>query len=111
MKTECTINIGGFRFTITGKRDSVYVLNIEQPLPWGEVVEAYATLTNQNGIWQAKDMTFEEAHDECVLANFFQELYKIKSQSYPEAVQYYEANRQPDIFEIADKILANRKAI
>lgn len=125
MKTECTYQVAGFRFTITGRSELGLSIEIENTLPWGETIKAYGHL--QRGemeylgsvgatqpirvFWTLKGMTFEDAHDECVLANFFMELYKVKDEAYPEAVKYYEANRQPDIFEIADKILANRKAI
>src|SRR5688572_5611269 len=98
MKTECTLQDGSFRFTVTGQMGNKYELQIEQGLPWAEEITAYGMLCQEPEGWMLKDMTFENAHDECVLASFFLELYKIKAAAYPEAVKYYEANRQPDIF-------------
>lgn len=117
MKTECTLNTSGFRFTVTEKKGNEYSLQIERETPWGETVIAYGTLKRPAIVvkdadeWILDAMTFEDAHQECVLADFFIELYRVKHAAYPEAVKYYEANRQPDIFEAIDNYLANRKAI
>ena len=109
MKTQ-SVNISGFRFTITGKTEQSYQLDIERAYAY-ETVKAYGTLEHTGISWLLMGMTFEDAHPEVILQDFFRELINVRITAYPEIVKYYEANRQPDVFEICDKILADRKAI
>lgn len=109
MKTQ-SLNISGFRFTITGKTEQGYQLEIERAYAY-DTVKAYGTLEFNGFAWLLMGMTFEDAHPEVILQDFFRELIKVRLTAYPQIVEYYEANRQPDVFEICDKILANRKAI
>lgn len=110
MKTECTLNIDGFRFTITEKTEKGYSLEIERQ-DGPENILAYGTLEGIADMWVLMEMTFEEAHPLVYLMSFQNDLWALRKQAFPEVVKYYEANRQPDVFEICDKILENRKAI
>jgi hypothetical protein len=95
MSTTCTHNVNNFRFTVTGKLGDKYELHIDNPLPWDETVTAYGMLVKDGEDWILEDMTFENAHQECVLQLFFIDLWKIRKEAYRKAIQYYEANIKP----------------
>lgn len=113
MSTTCTINFPSFRFMVKSKQGERYELEIEYTLAVvDEKVTAYGMLEMRGDKWALLEMTFENAHDEIVLYYFFKDLAGIKATAYPSAVAFFEANRQPDIFEAIDKVVNSfKKAI
>lgn len=86
------LNISGFRFQVTGEKDGRYDIQIDRSYPW-EMVTAYGTLVLSGDNWILDGMTFENAHQEVMLQDFFRELLKVRVQAYPELIKYYQQNQ------------------
>lgn len=84
-----------------------YSLEIERQDGLENVI-AYGNLYCISGTWMLLDMTFENAHPLVFLLSFQNDLWSVRDQVFSEAIKYYEANRQPDIFEAIDNL---KKAI
>ncbi|KAA2242829.1 hypothetical protein F0L74_09885 [Chitinophaga agrisoli] len=93
---KTTVRILDYAFTVEYCSEGNYGLKIECIMPWGEEVLAYGQLTERDGTWVLVGMTFEDAHDEVTLRDFFSGLLKVRGFAYPQAIEDFRLINQLD---------------